>query len=119
MWESLNLLMFADSIIDTKMERNRKTIFFFLNHGFCVLFHMLRVTCHLSLTQTATATDPPPSNFTGKRGFRNGTHKPPTIIYKYSYGDNLCLVFAETMDHCVSCSSYETETHKILVRYMC
>ena len=61
---------------DTKTNRNRQKgkkkkkiknmshVRYHVSWVMCqsVMFHILRVTCHLSLTLTATDTDPPPAN---------------------------------------------------------
>ena len=57
--ETLNLLTCADKRTDRKEEEKYKKKL----HMSCVTCHMLRVTCHLSVTPTATATDAPPANF--------------------------------------------------------
>ena len=78
-WETLSLLMCADSSTNTKTDRYRQTGFltkFFMCQVLCVRCHLLcvtchmsgvtchmaLVTCHLSLTPTATAIEPPLAN---------------------------------------------------------
>ena len=76
MWETLNLLTFANSSTNTKIIRNRRTgkEAYFLRcqmsgvtcHVWgvtCQVPGVLRVTCHLSETATARATFPPPANY--------------------------------------------------------
>ena len=65
--EALNLLMFADSSSNTKMDRiglkgRRRKKSFVLCHVSRVMCHLLRVTCHLSLMATSTSKNPLPAN---------------------------------------------------------
>ena len=55
--------MSADSRTDSKQYKIiKKNIKIKVNYWSCVVCHMSPVSCHLSLTPTVTATDPPPAN---------------------------------------------------------
>ena len=91
--ETLNLSTCADSRTDTKTDKNgqrkirRKN---FMTNFTCrvspVTCHPLHVTCHLSLTPTATATatDPAPANSLCTLGWLAKTQKKPKIFNQNS-----------------------------------
>ena len=61
-----------------KLPTRNMIIFVFLLQRACVMCHLLPVTCHVKLTQTATATDPPPANSPTMHG--RVIHKHPKIL---------------------------------------